>query len=124
MNIDTFSLNDKIYSNNNNILLEIIKELNQMKNNSKDDSIIKILSHIILKINNMINENNKNTELIRNDISKLYKQINKKFDEIKINDKQELKCENGKYVGQVVNGLREGKGIYYIDNGDRYEGEW
>ena len=87
MNIDTFSLNDKIYSNNNNILLEIIKELNQMKNNSKDDSIIKILSHIILKLNNIINENKKNTELIRNDISKLYtqmKQLNNKFNEMKI----------------------------------------
>ena len=39
-------------------------------------------------------------------------------------NQQELKLENGRYVGQVLNGLREGKGIYYVNNGDRYEGEW
>ena len=41
---------------------------------------------------------------------------------------QELKTENGRYYGQVVNGLREGKGTYYLDKepfkGDRYDGEW
>ena len=36
-------------------------------------------------MNNMINENKKNTELIRNDISKLYEQMNKQFNELKIN---------------------------------------
>ena len=45
-----------------------------------------------------------------------------------INNQQELKgIKNGynwRYIGQVVNGLREGKGIYYWNNGDRYEGEW
>ena len=43
-----------------------------------------------------------------------------------INNQQELKgIANGKnwrYVGQIVNGLREGKGIMYYTNGDRYEG--
>ena len=48
------------------------------------------------------------------------KQLNKKLNEIKINnnDNQELQCENGRYVGQVVNGLREGKGICYWEDGD------
>ena len=27
-------------------------------------------------------------------------------------------------MGQVVNGLREGKGIYYYKDGDRYEGDF
>ena len=30
----------------------------------------------------------------------------------------------GKYVGQTVNGLREGKGIFFLNNGDRYGGVW
>ena len=38
--------------------------------------------------------------------------------------KQEIKYSNGKYIGQVVNGIREGKGILYWNDGDRYEGEW
>ena len=55
MSVDTFNLNDKLYSNYNNILLEIINELNQIKINSKEDSIIKTLTNIIIKINNIIN---------------------------------------------------------------------
>ena len=42
------------------------------------------------------------------------------------NNQQELKgikdCKKWRYVGQIVNGLREGKGIMYYTNGDRYEG--
>ena len=120
MQSDLFNLNEKLYTNNNNILLEIVDDLHQLMNNTKDNLIIKTLGNIIIKMNNMINENKKNTELIRNDISKIYSQINQlnsKFNEMKINNpssNQELQCENGKYVGQAVNGLREGRGIYYI----------
>ena len=35
---------------------------------------------------------------------------------------QELILPNGKYVGQVVNGKAEGKGIMHYSNGNRYEG--
>ena len=45
-----------------------------------------------------------------------------------INNQQELKgIKNGynwKYVGQALNGLREGKGVCYWENGDRYEGDY
>ena len=127
MQANIFNLNEKIYSNNNNILLEIVNDLHQLMNYTKDNLIIKTLGNIMIKMNNIINENKKNTELIRNIISKLYiqmKQLNNKFNDIKINNNQELQCENGRYVGKVVNGLREGRGIYYVNNGDRYEGEW
>ena len=77
MEEDIFDLNSKIYSNNNNILLGIIDELQQIINDSKENITIKRLNDIIIKMNNMINENKKNSELIRNDISKLYNQINK-----------------------------------------------
>ena len=61
-------LNDKIYSNNN-ILLELIKDLNQVINNSTNNENIKILNNGINKINYIINENKKNDELLRKNIS-------------------------------------------------------
>ena len=75
---------------------------------SQGIEIIKLINNIITKIrknNNLINDNKKNN----NDI----------------NNNQEIKYDNGdRYVGQVLNGLREGKGIMYYNNGDRYEGEF
>ena len=121
-----FNLNNKIYSSNNNLLLEIINDLNQVINNSKEDLSIKILGNVINKINYIINENKKNLQLLRNDISEL----SKKIDNLNINNinKQEKKFPDGKYIGQVVNGLAEGKGTWYGTKepyiGDRYEGEW
>ena len=117
---------DKIYSNNNNILLEIVNNLQQLMNYSKDDLIIKTLGNIIIKMNCIINENNKNLEMIRNDINKIYNHMDKKFDELNFNNKinnQELQRKDGKYIGQVINGKAEGKGICYFINGDRYEGD-
>ena len=117
-----FNLNNKIYSNNNNLLIEIINDLNQLMNYYRDNLSIKILGNVINKINYIINENKKNLQLLRNDISKL----SQKIDNLNINNinKQELKFNNGKYIGQVVNGLAEGKGTWYEINGDRYEGEF
>ena len=43
------------------------------------------LGNIINKMNYMINENKKNVQLIRNDISSLYNKLNKRFDELNIN---------------------------------------
>ena len=128
MENNLFNLNNKIYSNNNNIMLEIIKELNQLRNYSQDNLIISKLGNIINKINYIINDNKKNLELIRNDISSLEKRLNQKFDKLNINNniiKNETKIyNNGKYIGQLINGKREGKGIYYLNSGSRYEGDW
>ena len=43
-----FNLNDKIYSNNNNILIEIVNDLHQLMNYSNDNLIIKRLSDVII----------------------------------------------------------------------------
>ena len=131
MDKDTFTLNNQTYSNNNNILLGIITELQQISNSSHENLTIKRISDVIIKMNFIINENKKTRELIMNQFTLLQNQINqlsKKFDINNINNQQELKgIKNGynwRYVGQVVNGLREGKGIEYWNDGDRYEGEW
>ena len=53
-------------------------------------------------------------ESIKNKFSLLQNnltQTNKKNDDLKINqiNYEEIKLENGKYVGQIINGIREGK---------------
>ena len=123
MEENLLNLYNKINSNNNNILLSIINEIQQTIKDSKENITIKRLSDIIIKMNNMINENKKNTELIRNDISKLYNQINKQFNELKNNNNlqyKEIKYDfdhknpvnkRMKYLGQVLNGVPEGKGV-------------
>ena len=120
-----FNLNNKIYYSYNNILLEIINDLYQLQKYIHDNLIIQRLGNIITKMNYIINENKKNVELIRNDISTLYNKLNKRFDELNINNNiKEIKYDNGRYVGQFVNGLKEGKGIYYYNSGSRYEGDY
>ena len=51
MDEDTFTLNNHIYSNNNNILLGIINDLQQIINYSHDNLTIKRISDIIIKMN-------------------------------------------------------------------------
>ena len=90
---------------------------------SKDNLIIKTLGNIINKMNYIISENKKNLDSIKNDINKLIH----KFDNLNINNKnnQELQYNDGsRYIGEVVNGLAEGRGTWYYGNGDRYEGDF
>ena len=42
----------------------------------------------------------------------------------KINGIFTKKYQEGKYEGQFVNGLKNGKGTYYFDNGDKYVGDF
>ena len=64
---NAFALNNQTYANNNNILLGIIYELQQISNSSHENLTIKRISDVIIKMNFIINENQKNVELIRND---------------------------------------------------------
>ena len=66
MDKDTFTLNNQTYSNNNNILLGIITELQQISNSSHENLTIKRISDVIIKMNFIINENKKNMGLIMN----------------------------------------------------------
>ena len=72
---DTFNLNDKVYSNNNNLLFGIINDLQQVINNTNDNLIIKRIGDIITKMNFIINENRKNTQLIMDQIALLHQKI-------------------------------------------------
>ena len=76
MDDDKFTLNNQTYSNNNNILLGIINELQQISNSSHETLTIKRISDIIIKMNFIINENKKNMGLIMNQFSKLENKMN------------------------------------------------
>ena len=124
-------MNNQIYSNNNNILLGIINELQQIGNSSHENLTIKRINDIIIKMNFIINENKKNIGLIMNQFTILqnkFDQLNQNLKINNINYNQEIKViKNGyniRYVGQVVNGVGEGKGIEYCNNGNRYEGDF
>ena len=66
-------------------------------------------------MNNIINENKKNIELIRKDISLSYNKLSKQLNDLKNNNKnyQEIKYNNkskrNRYIGEVLNGGPEGK---------------
>ena len=124
MEKDTFSFNNQIYTNNNNILSGIIIDLQQIIDSSHDNITIKRISDIITKMNFIINENKKNMELILNQFTELKDKLDQLNKKLNINSHQEFKYDIGRYVGQVVNGIPEGKGIMYYNSGNKYEGDF
>lgn len=45
--------------------------------------------------------------------------------EEKIGNSAILEYSNGeRYIGEVGNGVRDGYGTYYYQNGEKYEGQW
>ena len=85
MDKDTFTLNNQTYSNNNNILLGIINELQQISNSSHENLTIKRISDVIIKMNFIINENKKNHESIMNQFTKLENQISQLSQKLNVN---------------------------------------
>ena len=102
-------------TNNSNILLEVVNNLTQLKNSTQDELMIKGLDDAINKINGFLGTYNQQLEEISKKIESADNAVNIV--------KEEIKYEEGKYVGQVSNGLPEGKGESLFDNGDKYEGE-
>ena len=56
MDNDILNLNNKIYSHNNSILLQIINDLNQLIYSINDNIIIKRIIDIINKMNYFVNK--------------------------------------------------------------------
>ena len=56
MDKDIFTLNNQTYSDNNNILLEIINELEQIANSSRENLTIKRIRDLIIKMNFIMNQ--------------------------------------------------------------------
>ena len=126
-----FNLNNQIYANNNNLMLEVVNKLENIMNYTNDQIIISRIKDIIIIMNKLIN----NTEQIRKDIAKLNDNMNEKFKNLEnnINNNSNKNntiisikhYDNGeRYEGEMKNGIREGKGTYYYNNSNRYRGDW
>ena len=121
-------INNQIFSNSNSVLISVTNELKELIKILNDDIIIKRIDKIINIMNNAIKENKKNYEKI----IELIQSMNKELEELtnKCNIKIGVKnYPEGKYEGELVNNMREGKGkLYYINNekymGKIYIGEW
>ena len=126
MDQNVLNLSTQLYINHHNVLLGIVNDLNQLMNNVNDNLTIKRIGDIIIKLNSIINENKNYFESLKNDLSKIYAKMNKNFEELKFNkdNNKELLNHNGRYYGQVINGLPEGKGAMTYNDGDKYEGDW
>jgi len=121
----------KLNNSNENKLVPLKCDKDELKSKEKNctiygKEIVKRIENIMDKINFIIDDNKTTTELQLNNISLFNKlmQVNKTLDDCKSNNinNQELKLEDGKYIGQVFEGKREGNGIMLFKNGSRYEG--
>ena len=65
------NLNNQIYSNFNNLLIGIVNDLQQIINKTQDNLIFKRIGDLINKMNFIIIDNKKNTQLMINHISSL-----------------------------------------------------
>ena len=108
---------NKIYSVNQEILFEFITDLKEILCNIKDDKIFKKIENIIANMNKFIKDYKKRI----NSLNNTFKDSIDKKGNLK---KQELIYENGKYFGETLNGIEEGRGVFNYKNGDIYDGDW
>ena len=69
--MDAFGLNNYLYTNNNEVLLEIINRLENIIKDVDNNIIIKRIKDVIILTNKLISDNKKYFGLIRQDIQKL-----------------------------------------------------
>ena len=90
--------------------------------NSDFEHIIKLYTNFKEEISINRKPNNKECYLIKGtwdtDLNENFKNYNSN------GTRPKTKYKDGRYFGQFRNDKREGKGIYYYNNGDRYEGDW
>ena len=127
--LNTEKLDEIILSNKNiqDIINGIKFNIKNIIKLSTNNSINIQLKNINVLFNNINEDINKNVEKLKTLLNESINILENKFKNIKLNDKinkEELKYNDGRYIGEVVNGKKEGKGIYYYNDGDRYEGDW
>ena len=71
MNENLINLKNRLLSDNYDSLLQIVKQLNQLMEKSKEKDTIKILKEIIDRLDIIINENKKNFDILTKDINEL-----------------------------------------------------
>lgn len=117
--------------NNNMLFIEIIKQLENVvndlsgKKNSYLSNQIKQLKNIITILNKLIDETKKNQNEIMKRIQKLHDDMKSNFNKSSISyNFQKKTYTNGKYLGELRNGLRHGKGTFTNKDGSVFNGQW
>jgi len=91
MEESTFSLNNKIYSNNNNILFDIVNKLqyvlNDLNSNKNHSIIIQQIKNIMIIMNKVIIDNKNNMIVIQKDINKMFNELKEIKNDISTNNK-------------------------------------
>ena len=112
-NLEMNGLNNQKYSNNNELMLDVVNRLENIIKDINDNIIITKIKDIIILINKAIN----NKEQISKDIHQLNNDINN-------NISIQNYFSGERYEGELKNGKREGKGVFYFKDRSRYEGNW
>ena len=105
-------------------LQNIINNISDLNNKKKIDIFSNQIKNIIKSLNNVINENKENQDKLK----KYLENINNNSDKTKDNNDNNNENENkiiiktkvyndGKYVGEFKNNLREGRGTMYWFDG-------
>ena len=137
-------LNDKFDKISDKPLLETVSKLENIINEiNNDEALVNKIKDIITIMNTFIKDFKKNSEELtkyienlniehKKQINKLQKEKENKID-ININNNEIQEkifssksggINKGKYIGHLIDGKREGRGIIKWDNGDLYNGEW
>ena len=117
---DSFILNNKVYSNNNNILFEVVNKMenivNDLSNNSCINKIMEQIRNIIIILNSVIKKNKKNIDLIRKDFNNLRQDIingNLKKNNI-------IFIRKKSFNEETKNHLKKENGIHKINSAKRF----
>jgi hypothetical protein len=113
---NAINISNKIYSTNKDAILEFIADLKEILCNIKNERTFKKMETVIVNLNKFINDYNKKVNILHNALKELTSKNEKK--------KIELLLKNGKYFGETMNRIMEGKGKFFYKNGDTYDGFW
>ena len=111
----------EIYFSSDQVILDLVsgKILQHLKNNSEILSYLKGTKRIINFVESI------KTEMPKWKTTKSSKQLNLFESEDDKNEVKTINIENeGRYIGEIKNGLRHGKGKMIYNNGNIYEGNW
>ena len=127
--LNFFSDNKKIKKRNEYHYPKDLLKIKEKYYKKRDQEIINRIENLIKKLIYVYNDNKKNSELIINNFSffqKKLEEMNKKFKEEENNNLtyQTKRYQDGNYIGNVLNGEREGEGIMFYNNGESFVGHW
>ena len=114
---------NKKYPSYVNVLFNMVKKIQKIineLNQSNIDEMKNKMTELIIVLNRIIRESDRNLKEINSKIVLLsQKKIN-----IPTENSEKTEYENGTFYGKVKEGKKEGQGIYKFNNGETYVGEF